>query len=362
VLRSPGQPLDPATRAYFEPRFGRDLGAVRVHVDGRAAESARAVGALAYTVGRDVVFGAGQHAPGSYAGQRLLAHELVHVVQQGGASGPVERIDGAQEPGEVEAERVASVVLRGGGLATSRPVGVQCVRIPTLSRRVVESQVRCTASTDNAPDDPVGELRAADEAAQVFSASIQASLRRDAEAVRAGRADPSSPTLQSYQTNFGTPPGTGSGFLNRLTGSIRPTQAIAMSEEVEILSRRFGLVNRLLSQTIHYVCPGGRAASFGGCSGEAGECSDGDAFSCRDVGAIFLCPSFWDFDPNQRASVLIHEAFHIVLGPSNPSQQGEIGDTTTAGSGRNFNIAGCYEQIVPDVFTFDSVATCPPPP
>ncbi len=82
VLRSPGRPLDPATRAFFEPRFGHDFSAVRIHTDARAAESARAVDALAYTVGRDVVFGAGQYAPGTGEGRRLLAHELTHVVQQ----------------------------------------------------------------------------------------------------------------------------------------------------------------------------------------------------------------------------------------------------------------------------------------
>jgi hypothetical protein len=82
VLRSPGQPLDAGNRAFMEPRFGRDFSGVRVHTDPRAAESAQAVNALAYTVGRDVVFGAGQYAPTSHAGQRLLAHELTHVVQQ----------------------------------------------------------------------------------------------------------------------------------------------------------------------------------------------------------------------------------------------------------------------------------------
>lgn len=85
VLRSPGQPLDAATRSFMEPRFGHDFSGVRVHTDARAAESARAVNALAYTVGRDVVFGAGQHQPQSSAGQRLMAHELAHVVQQSGS-------------------------------------------------------------------------------------------------------------------------------------------------------------------------------------------------------------------------------------------------------------------------------------
>jgi hypothetical protein len=83
VLDSPGQPLDAGTRAFMEPRFGADFGHVRIHTDSQAAGSARAVNALAYTVGQNVVFGAGQYQLGSSAGQRLLAHELAHVVQQG---------------------------------------------------------------------------------------------------------------------------------------------------------------------------------------------------------------------------------------------------------------------------------------
>jgi hypothetical protein len=82
VLQSPGQPLDAATRAFMEPRFGHDFGQVRVHTDARAAESARAVNASAYTVGRDIVFASGHFAPGTQAGRHLLAHELTHVVQQ----------------------------------------------------------------------------------------------------------------------------------------------------------------------------------------------------------------------------------------------------------------------------------------
>ena len=82
VLRSPGEPLDASVRAFMEPRFGHDLSQVRVHTDARAAESARAVNALAYTVGQNVVFGPGEYAPRSIAGRWLLAHELVHVLQQ----------------------------------------------------------------------------------------------------------------------------------------------------------------------------------------------------------------------------------------------------------------------------------------
>jgi len=81
VLRSPGQPLDPATRAFMEPRFRQDFSQVRVHTDERAAESTRAVSALAYTVGNHVVFGPGCYSPTNSNGRRLLAHELTHVVQ-----------------------------------------------------------------------------------------------------------------------------------------------------------------------------------------------------------------------------------------------------------------------------------------
>ena len=82
VLRSAGRPLDATTRAFMEPRFGYDFSQVRVHTDAKAAESARAVNALAYTVGRDVVFSTGQYAPGTMSGRRLLGHELTHVMQQ----------------------------------------------------------------------------------------------------------------------------------------------------------------------------------------------------------------------------------------------------------------------------------------
>ncbi len=82
VLSSPGQPLDSAARSFMEPRFGQDFSRVRVHTDSKAAESARAVNARAYTVGRDIVFGKGQYTPGSDEGKRLVAHELVHVGQQ----------------------------------------------------------------------------------------------------------------------------------------------------------------------------------------------------------------------------------------------------------------------------------------
>jgi hypothetical protein len=90
VLATAGRPLDRATRADLEPRLGVDLSDVRVHTDAAAAESAAEIGALAYTVGKDIVFGTDQYAPSTSPGRRLLAHELAHTMQQdSGRAGPV---------------------------------------------------------------------------------------------------------------------------------------------------------------------------------------------------------------------------------------------------------------------------------
>jgi Domain of unknown function (DUF4157) len=84
VLKSPGRSLDAATRARMELLFGFDFSQVRVHDDASAAESAASLGARAFAVGPHIVFGRGEHAPGTSAGARLMAHELAHVVQQRG--------------------------------------------------------------------------------------------------------------------------------------------------------------------------------------------------------------------------------------------------------------------------------------
>ncbi|MBZ5522158.1 MAG: DUF4157 domain-containing protein [Acidobacteriia bacterium] len=125
VLNSPGRPLDGTMRSFMEPRFGHDFSGVRIHTDPRAAESARSVNALAYTVGRNIVFASGQYSPGSPAGQRLLAHELTHVVQQqqwGGpgtlaasSSSPV--IAAENSPAEHEADALAHRVMAGQSVA-----------------------------------------------------------------------------------------------------------------------------------------------------------------------------------------------------------------------------------------------------
>ncbi|UAK23294.1 eCIS core domain-containing protein [Sphingomonas nostoxanthinifaciens] len=120
-----GRALDGPVRAQMEAGFGRDLGHVRIHDGPDAAQSAHEAGALAYTAGSDVVFGAGQYAPGTDAGTALLAHELAHTVQQAGvqhkADGPI--ADGADRALEAEADGAAAALLAGERVGPLTRVG-----------------------------------------------------------------------------------------------------------------------------------------------------------------------------------------------------------------------------------------------
>lgn len=161
VLRSPGRPLDANTRASMERRFGHDFSQVRVHADEKAAESAQAANALAYTVGRDVVFGRGQYAPHTASGQRLLAHELTHVVQQSSAPGAVASgIDrGASDPLEQAADRLAERVMSKGDAPPATSLGtLPRLSAPRLQRYRVPSELPCSEVVDwlnaNSPYSP----------------------------------------------------------------------------------------------------------------------------------------------------------------------------------------------------------------
>ena len=118
VLRSPGQPLESSVRGEMEARFGHDFSRVRVHADGHAAASADAVSAQAYTVGRHVVFGDGAYRPTTDAGRSLVAHELTHVVQQGGGD-HAGRLPVAPAGGALEAEAESAGGVEPGVAAPS---------------------------------------------------------------------------------------------------------------------------------------------------------------------------------------------------------------------------------------------------
>jgi hypothetical protein len=136
----------------MEPRFGHDFAGVRVHTDSTAAASAQAVNALAYTVGNDIVFNAGHYAPGTAHGDRLLAHELAHVVQQSGAgaAGLQEKltIGSADDASEREADSIAAAVFGSesaavGTVAAITPAG------PVVQRQPAPAPTRSCAGWES---------------------------------------------------------------------------------------------------------------------------------------------------------------------------------------------------------------------
>jgi hypothetical protein len=144
---SPGAALDDDTRLLMESRFGTDFRDVRVHSDARASVSAEALGANAYTTGRDIYFAAGKYAPSTREGRHLLAHELAHTVQQGKANSPGHlntqpsnaiSVSQPSDPLEREAERVSDEIREG---LTVNPSG-----------RIEGSNHQILRQVENAPD------------------------------------------------------------------------------------------------------------------------------------------------------------------------------------------------------------------
>ena len=157
VLRTPGQPLDSATRGFMEPRFSHDFARVRVHAGTQAATSAAAMRARAYTLGNRIVFGAGQYAPATASGRLLIAHELTHVLQQGSTPRPMRQAAPAAPEAEEREPRAeglevgggVSEVLNHGGLRVSRDLAVEPTvpnaAEPVLTAAQIQAAIRYNA-------------------------------------------------------------------------------------------------------------------------------------------------------------------------------------------------------------------------
>ncbi|HUU75218.1 MAG TPA: DUF4157 domain-containing protein [Methanoregulaceae archaeon] len=166
VLQSPGQPLDMQTREFFEPRFGYDFSGVRVHIGEKAQESARAIGALAYTSGKDMVIGENTMASGSTGERSFIAHELAHVVQQG--KNPV--------LGEKNQDRDPAIPKEEHGFAKGTVTPIQNYDNRKIFRRRARDE-REGRGLKNALDPPEFCKRyQSDEEAKRVSAEMKASL------------------------------------------------------------------------------------------------------------------------------------------------------------------------------------------
>src|SRR3990172_454362 len=152
AVRGGGKPLPESARAFYEPRFGQDFSQVRVHSGEAAGQSARDVNAQAYTLGHDIVFGERQYSTHTLAGQRLLAHELAHTLQQAkGSAAGAERISSLRDPAEQEADRAASDTIEGLPADVTTTASAQTLHLqplpdvklrpPPLTARLIGSEV-----------------------------------------------------------------------------------------------------------------------------------------------------------------------------------------------------------------------------
>jgi hypothetical protein len=303
-----------------------------------------------------------QRAVGNRAVARLVPARELRLARCGcgGGAGSCrcleEEIDGPASLGERALHRavLAGRLSRAGERRLSRRVG----------------RVGCTAGVASAPDDPAVELQDIDGQAHDMAVELADDFAADAATVRAGIPDTPSASLQSYIDRFGLPVAQGRGFLNRITGLVAPTLEAATSGELRILSRRFRIVARILGDRINYIC-GDAQVTLGGCA--PGDCGAAGvaAFTCRGASSIAICPPFWRLDElgltndnTARAANVVHELFHMIWGISSPRGVGEVGDETLRGPGRNFDVAGCYQALLDDVFGADSggIGQCPPVP
>jgi len=185
ALRTPGQPLDEGTRSFMEPRLGHDFSHVRVHTDEQAAESARAVNALAYTVGSHVFLDRRHYEPNTNSGLRLMAHELAHVVQQhdAGPASPDHLVIGDPASAyETQAEKTAADVLSersgpaGMGQKRALSVGNQTVLRPTIQRQLNLGLPPIHMASDSVEIAPNEDAAAAQPKLQRLAAALKAQL------------------------------------------------------------------------------------------------------------------------------------------------------------------------------------------
>jgi hypothetical protein len=205
TLMREGQPLDPNLRSLMESRFGRSLEQVRVHTGPRAAESADALDSKAFSVGREVIFGKGNYAPDTVEGRRLLAHELTHVLQQAGGTGPGAAPDKSPRPerqSEQEADRISQSVADTTAAQaapvqlSAAPVGIQRKPKKVLSDAELEEKSKDPAFKQQLDSAIAGEKKRT----SAKGSELRAKYTREAESQPSGKADFSSLGLdQAHQ-------------------------------------------------------------------------------------------------------------------------------------------------------------------
>lgn len=265
VLQQSGRPLDGNARSLMETRIGHDFSHVRIHTDAKAAASARAINATAYTSNQNVVFGSEHYQPENLEGQRLLAHELTHVVQQGRTNDigllPTFRLDN-NDAHEREAEQIARDVTDNRPSPRRGIRGHSAIRNSVSETKIQRSVVRIGPSR-SAPDDPTSREAARQIEAirditvlpglgrKLYARLIMNELAEADAALRAyrGTIDAGSTVLLPVigYTNIGPP--TTAGTTSTTTTALGPGAIVGVGVSV-IIGLSNWLVNSLSNRSV----------------------------------------------------------------------------------------------------------------
>ena len=315
-----GQPLAESERTFFEPRFGRDFSGVRVHTDAHAAELARSVSARAYTIGNDVVFGAGEWSPGTTAGRTLLAHELVHVTQQTEGAPMIQRALVLEE----EAPPADDTFWKNEVASPSddfwrddmAPAGEpQPLQTPNKAPGCDEV---CGNSKEKCVQEP-GEHCSEDMSKKVFAA-WEVAAQQITMAINALADDPlSATTLASLKANFNWSSGNNPSDLPSKVSANLSTASTKMSDN---------LCLKCLKE-----CPEGARAQIARARGE----------NCLGSNCFRICPNFTEDDTH----VLIHELFHRVVSSVEDLMRGQPGYPPPPSTA--LKMPDCYASFISDV-------------
>jgi len=298
-----GAPLDSASRRFFEPRFGRDFSAVRVHTDGVAAGSAAQIAARAYTVGNNVVFGAGQWSPATTAGRKLLAHELAHVAQQTGGTGTIQR-----QPAEDE-----QVTKGDNAVPMDEPNAVpmdEPNKAPECDDVCGNTAAKCIQGPgEQCSDDMTKKVStawktAADQLAKASDALAESPL--------------SATTAASLKANFNWSSGNSPADL--------PT-TVANNLSTAATKRADNLCIKCVAE-----CQKGGKAQITRARGK----------NCLGSNCFTICPSFVATDSH----VLMHELFHRVVSSVEDLYRGQPGYPPPPSMA--LKMADCYASLVDD--------------
>jgi Domain of unknown function (DUF4157) len=400
TLRGGGQPLPESVRTFYEPRLGVDFASTRIHTGPTAAETAQALNARAFTLGRDIFFGSRQFAPRTEGGRRLLAHELTHVIQQGAA--PARLPDPRSDESAPEVEADTHVI------GSTWPEELESTSDTTRSRldfvRATPANTTTTGEVLRRKPQPNEEradrkakrreARAQRRAKRQEARAERRTKRREARAERRRKRsevefeDPNPIGIEAvattaferasamadqittalmfgafpqdlYYKRFGEPTPDASGqYPNRISGSLHATLEEATASEMHDIGQRFASISLYFGADVEFHFPAiGVTVPIQGCTPTACGAST-LAFVCpfRFPREIVICPHFYDFDTEQQAGFLMHEVGHRML------QLQDFDLAPYAGPfADRIREAECLTSLAADYFGFAAVdPSCPP--